>query len=319
MMTILTVGFACLDLLCFTSSGLELNGSITSDNVIYSGGGSCANTAYLLALWGEDIYHIGHLNNDNHGNQIETELANIGVNTRQFIFSEKMVTPLEAITVDEQNNSYTIISHRLLQPPKLTIAEKNKLAHFIQTVSENKHDIVMLADGYEAELSEYLIEHLPKVKMIMNVDNLSANSLYLAQQADYLIVTEQFASAFVKLKAFHGSDEIKSALKKLRNLTNGKIIIRMNKKDCVYLDHQQVVTISGFNKQAVDDITENDIFQGAFAYGISYGWPLEKTILFANLAIEAANKQKRGRSAMPNLVDINQAGKDLIKDFKYFF
>ena len=318
-MTILTVGFACLDLLCFTSSGLELNGSITSDNVIYSGGGSCANTAYLLALWGEDIYHIGHLNNDNHGNQIETELANIGVNTRQFIFSEKMVTPLEAITVDEQNNSYTIISHRLLQPPKLTIAEKNKLAHFVQTVSENKNDIVMLVDGYEAELSEYLIEHLPKVKMIMNVDNLSANSLYLAQQADYLIVTEQFASAFVKLKAFHGSDEIKSALKKLRNLTNGKIIIRMNKKDCVYLDHQQVVTISGFNKQAVDDITENDIFQGAFAYGISYGWPLEKKILFANLAIEAANKQKRGRSAMPNLVDINQAGKDLIKDFKYFF
>ncbi|OTQ78047.1 hypothetical protein B6D14_07930 [Gilliamella apis] len=319
MMTILTVGFACLDLLCFTSSGLELNGSITSDNVIYSGGGSCANTAYLLALWGEDIYHIGHLNNDNHGNQIETELANIGVNTRQFIFSEKMVTPLEAITVDEQNNSYTIISHRLLQPPKLTIAEKNKLAHFVQTVSENKNDIVMLADGYEAELSEYLIEHLPKVKMIMNVDNLSANSLYLAQQADYLIVTEQFASAFVKLKAFHGSDEIKSALKKLRNLTNGKIIIRMNKKDCVYLDHQQVVTISGFNKQAIDDITENDIFQGAFAYGISYGWPLEKTILFANLAIVAANKQKRGRSAMPNLVDINQAGKDLIKDFKYSF
>ncbi|WP_165755960.1 carbohydrate kinase family protein [Gilliamella apis] len=318
-MTILTVGFACLDLLCFTSSGLELNGSITSDNVIYSGGGSCANTAYLLALWGEDIYHIGHLNNDNHGNQIETELANIGVNTRQFIFSEKMVTPLEAITVDEQNNSYTIISHRLLQPPKLTIAEKNKLAHFVQTVSENKNDIVMLADGYEAELSEYLIEHLPKVKMIMNVDNLSANSLYLAQQADYLIVTEQFASAFVKLKAFHGSDEIKSALKKLRNLTNGKIIIRMNKKDCVYLDHQQVVTISGFNKQAIDDITENDIFQGAFAYGISYGWPLEKTILFANLAIVAANKQKRGRSAMPNLVDINQAGKDLIKDFKYSF
>ena len=318
-MTILTVGFACLDLLCFTSSGLELNGSITSDDVVYSGGGSCANTAYLLALWGEDIYHIGHLNNDNHGNQIETELANIGVNTRQFIFSEKMVTPLEAITVDEQNNSYTIISHRLLQPPKLTIAEKNKLDHFVQTVSENKHDIVMLADGYEAELSEYLIEHLPKVKMIMNVDNLSANSLYLAQQADYLIVTEQFASAFVKLKAFHGSDEIKSALKKLRNLTNGKIIIRMNNKDCVYLDRQQVVIIPGFNKQTADNITENDIFQGAFTYGISYGWPLAKTILFANLAIAAVKKQKRGRKAMPNLVDINQAGKDLIKDFKYFF
>ena len=318
-MTILTVGFACLDLLCFTSSSLEQNGSITSDNFVHCGGGSVANTAYLLALWGEDIYHIGHLNNDHHGNQIETELANVGVNTQQFIFSEKMITPLEAITIDEQSNTYSIISHRLIQPPKLTITEKDKLVHFIRTVSENKHEIVMLADGYEAELSEYLIEHLPKVKMIMNVDNLSANSLYLAQQADYLIVTEQFASAFVKLKAFHGSDEIKSALKKLRNLTNGKIIIRMNNKDCVYLDRQQVVIIPGFNKQTADNITENDIFQGAFTYGISYGWPLAKTILFANLAIAAVKKQKRGRKAMPNLVDINQAGKDLIKDFKYFF
>ena len=319
MMTILTVGFACLDLLCFTSSSLEQNGSITSDNFVHCGGGSVANTAYLLALWGEDIYHIGHLNNDHHGNQIETELANVGVNTRQFIFSEKMITPLEAITIDEQSNTYSIISHRLIQPPKLTITEKDKLVHFIRTVSENKHEIVMLADGYEAELSEYLIEHLPKVKVIMSVDNLSANSLYLAQQADYLIVTEQFASAFVKLKAFYNSEQIKNALKKLRNLTNGKIIIRMYNKDCVYLDHQQVVIISGFNKQTADNITENDIFQGAFTYGISYGWPLAKTILFANLAIAAANKQKRGRSAMPNLVDINQAGKDLIKDFKYFF
>ena len=319
MMTIFTVGFACLDLLCFTSSSLEQNGSITSDNFVHCGGGSCANTAYLLALWGEDIYHIGHLNNDHHGNQIETELANVGVNTRQFIFSEKMITPLEAITINEQSNTYSIISHRLMQPPKLTITEKAKLAHFIRTVSENKHEIVMLADGYEAELSEYLIEHLPKVKVIMSVDNLSANSLYLAQQADYLIVTEQFASAFVKLKAFYNSEQIKNALKKLRNLTNGKIIIRMHNKDCVYLDHRQVVIISGFNKQTTDNITENDIFQGAFTYGISYGWPLAKTILFANLAIAAANKQKRGRSAMPNLVDINLAGKDLIKDFKYFF
>ena len=319
MMTILTVGFACLDLLCFTSSSLEQNGSITSDNFVHCGGGSCANTAYLLALWGEDIYHIGHLNNDHHGNQIETELANVGVNTRQFIFSEKMITPLEAITINEQSNTYSIISHRLMQPPKLTITEKDKLAHFIRTVSENKHEIVMLADGYEAELSEYLIEHLPKVKVIMSVDNLSANSLYLAQQADYLIVTEQFASAFVKLKAFYNSEQIKNALKKLRNLTNGKIIIRMNNKDCVYLDRQQVVIIPGFNKQTADNITENDIFQGAFTYGISYGWPLAKTILFANLAIAAVKKQKRGRKAMPNLVDINQAGKDLIKDFKYFF
>ena len=319
MMTILTVGFACLDLICFTSTDLEQNDPIASDNIVRSGGGSCANTAYLLALWGETIYHISHLNNDPYGNQIVCELTDAGVNTGQFIFSEKMVTPLEAITIDKQTGSQTVISHRLTTPPKLTEAEKNKLNHFIQTLSGYKYDIVILVDGYEAELSEYIIDHLPKTKVIMSMDNLSDSSLYLAQHADYLIVTEQFACAFLKLKSFNHKEEIKSALKKLRSLTSGKIIIRLDEKGSAFLDHQQAVIIPSFKSQSVDKMTENDIFQGAFAYGISYGWPLEKTLLFANLSVCAANKQKRGRSAMPNLVDINRASKTVTKNFTPYF
>ena len=174
-------------------------------------------------------------------------------------------------------------------------------------------------DGYEAELSEYIIDHLPKTKVIMSMDNLSDSSLYLAQHADYLIVTEQFACAFLKLKSFNHKEEIKSALKKLRSLTSGKIIIRLDEKGSAFLDHQQAVIIPSFKSQSVDKMTENDIFQGAFAYGISYGWPLEKTLLFANLSVCAANKQKRGRSAMPNLVDINRASKTVTKNFTPYF
>lgn len=318
-MTILTVGFACLDLVCVTSSNLEQSDSISSDNIERSGGGACANAAYLLALWGETIYHISHLNNDNYGNQIVLELTDVGVNTEQFIFSEKMVTPLEAITIDEKAGTHSVISHRLTTPPKLTMAEKNKLNHFMQTISGIKHDIVILVDGYEAELSEYLIKRLPKTKVIMCIDNLSDSSLYLAQHADYFIVTEKFAGAFLKLKSFSHQEEIKNALKRLRNLTNGKVIIRLDTKGCAYLNRQQVVIIPGFENQSFDYLIDVAIFQGAFAYGISYGWSLEKTILFANLSLAAANQQKRGRNAMPTLVDINRVGKRFSNKFNQYF
>lgn len=319
MMTILTVGFACLDLVCVSSASLEQSGLNSSANIVRSGGGACANAAYLLALWGEKIYHISHLNNDNYANQIVSELTDAGVNTGQFIFSEKMVTPLEVITIDEKAGTHSVISHRLTTPPKLTMAEKNKLNHFMQTMNGHKHDIVILIDGYEAELSEYLIEHLPKIKVIMCIDNLSDSSLYLAQHADYLIVTEKFAGAFLKLKNFRHREEIKNALKRLRSLTNGKVIIRLDKKGCAYLDRQQVVIIPAFENQSSDYLIDVAIFQGAFAYGISYGWSLEKTILFANLSLAATNQQKRGRNAMPNLVDINRVGKSFSNKFTQYF
>lgn len=316
-MTILTVGFACLDLVCFTSPNLEKNGVIPPDNIVRCGGGSCANTAYLLALWGEAIYHISHLNNDSYGNQIVSELTDAGVNTEQFIFSEKMITPLEAITIDEQTGMQTVISHRLTSPPKLTDDEKNKLNHFMQTI--RGYNIVILVDGYEAELSEYIIKNLPKTKVIMSIDSLSDSSLYLAQHADYVIVTEQFACAFLKIKSFSDKKTIKDAFKKLRSLTRGKVIIRMGEKGSAYLDRQEVIIIPGFKNQSIDKMTESDIFQGAFAYGISYDWPLEKTLLFANLSVAAVNQQKRGRSAMPNLVDINRVGKTFSKHFTPYF
>ena len=316
-MTILTVGFACLDLVCFTSPNLEKNGFIPPDNIVRCGGGSCANTAYLLALWGEAIYHISHLNNDSYGNQIVSELTDAGVNTEQFIFSEKMITPLEAITIDEQTGMQTIISNRLTTPPKLTDDEKNKLNHFMQTI--RGYNIVILVDGYEAELSEYIIKNLPKTKVIMSIDSLSDSSLYLDQHADYVIVTEQFACAFLKIKSCSDKKTIKYAFKKLRSLTNGKVIIRMGEKGSAYLDRQEVIIIPGFKNQSIDKMTESDIFQGAFAYGISYDWPLEKTLLFANLSVAAVNQQKRGRSAMPNLVDINRVGKTFSKHFTPYF
>ena len=318
-MTILTVGFTCLDLVCFTSSDFEQSGTIPSDKIVRCGVVSCANTAFLLALWGECIYQISNLNDDTYANQIVCELTDAGVNTEQFIFSEKMITPLEAITIDEQTGAQTVISHKLTKPPKLTETEKNKLNCFIQTVSGYKHDIVVLMDEYEAELSEYIINHLPKTKVIMSMDSLSDSSLYLAQHVDYLIVTERFACAFLKLKKFANSEEIKRAIKKLRNLTKGIIIIRLREKGCAYLDHKQLIIIPNFKNQSFDKTTESDIFQGAFAYGISYGWPLQKTLLFANLSVAAKNKQKRGRSAMPNLVDISRAGKIFNKDFYQYF
>ncbi len=51
---------------------------------IESGGGPAANAARLLGLWGEEVYYIGHLQQDLYGQRIIDEFAEAGVDTSQW-------------------------------------------------------------------------------------------------------------------------------------------------------------------------------------------------------------------------------------------
>lgn len=43
--------------------------------------------------YGENVYYIGHLNQDLYGQRIIAEFAEAGVDTSQVVFSDEMITP----------------------------------------------------------------------------------------------------------------------------------------------------------------------------------------------------------------------------------
>ncbi|MCZ5798152.1 PfkB family carbohydrate kinase, partial [Escherichia coli] len=65
--------------------------SCSAGVTIESGGGPAANAAWLLGLWGEEVYYIGHLQQDLYGQRIIDEFAEAGVDTSQVVFSDDMI------------------------------------------------------------------------------------------------------------------------------------------------------------------------------------------------------------------------------------
>ena len=61
-MAILSIGFSCFDQFFFLNEWPQENTKNFCHDFIESGGGPAANAAWLLGLWGEDVYYIGHLN-----------------------------------------------------------------------------------------------------------------------------------------------------------------------------------------------------------------------------------------------------------------
>ena len=318
-MTILTIGFACYDQFYFTTSFPKENSKLFAYDFIESGGGPCANAAYLLGLWGEDVYHLGHLHDDIYGNKIVFEFEQVGVNTQQIIFSDEMITPLAAITVNKENGSRTIITRKLNTPPLLTSIEKNKLNQFIQYLNENKRDLVILIDGHEPELSEYVIKKLPNVKVVMDAGSLRESNVYLAKYTDYLVASEIFALAYTKLDEFTTKKSLEEALKKLESISKGSAFITLGEKGCAYLCNKKVNIIPSLLCQSVDTTGAGDIFHGAFSYGVSYGWEIEKIISFASLSAAIAIERKGVRKAMPNLSEVNKAIHRFEKNLTEYF
>ncbi|PLN14350.1 kinase, partial [Klebsiella pneumoniae] len=96
-MAILSIGFACFDQFFFLNEWPQENTKNFCHDFIESGGGPAANAAWLLGLWGEEVYYIGHLQQDLYGQRIIDEFAEAGVDTSQVVFSDDMITPLASV------------------------------------------------------------------------------------------------------------------------------------------------------------------------------------------------------------------------------
>jgi len=305
-MTILSVGFACYDQFFFTTAYPKENSKAFSYDFIESGGGPCANAAYLLGLWGENIYYLGHLNDDIYGKKIVSEFTEVGVNTQHIIFSDQMVTPLASIIVNNQNGSRTIVTRKLNLPPSLTSLDKERLDKFVSNLRKNERELTILIDGHEPELSEYIIQQFPQAKIVMDAGSLRESNLDLAKYTDYLVASENFALSYAGIESFTNKKQLETVLKQIESITKGKAFITLGEKGCAYLSRHKVKIIPGFVCQAVDTTGAGDIFHGAFIYGVSYGWDIEDTITFASLVAAISIERKGVRNAMPNLFEINK-------------
>ncbi|CNI76419.1 carbohydrate kinase family protein [Yersinia vastinensis] len=318
-MAILSVGFSCFDQFFFINHWPEENTKNFSHDFIESGGGPCANAAWLLGLWGENIHYIGHLNQDIYGQRIVDEFSQVGVNTDNIVFSDEMITPLASILVNRLNGSRTIITRKLQVPPSLTFDQKLKLDDFAEQLIAKNEEVTILIDGHEPEISEYLIKKLPRARVVMDGGSLRKSNLHLAQFTDHLVASEHFARDYLGITEFKSESQLKTALQELNKICRGEAYITLGEKGCAFLKNGLLQIVPAFVCNTVDTTGAGDIFHGAFTYGIHYSWHIDNIILFASLAAAIAIEKKGVRESMPDLSVVHKSLTSYERNLQQYF
>lgn len=292
-MKILCIGQAAYDITLPISEYPTENLKYKIHERVECGGGSASNAAYLLGKWGADIYFAGIVGNDVYGKKIRDEFRTIGVNIDYLQFSNEFDTPASYIIVNKENGSRTILTYR---------ATSMKM----NDVSIGINPDIILIDGREYEMSKKVIKENPNAIVIIDAGNNRSEVKDLCLMSDYVVCSKVFAEDVSGMKITDLTN-LNTIMEKLEEQFSTNIIITLESDGSCYRDSNNLVRIiPSIKVKAIDTTGAGDIFHGAFTYGISNSWPIEKTLKFANVAGAMSVTKVGGRNSVFSLKELEE-------------
>ncbi len=260
------------------------------------GGGSSSNCAFLLSKWGVDTAFAGIIGNDHYGNNILDEYISVGIDTKYLQISNRFPTTSSYIIANTSIGSRTIITNR------------DKDIHMsMVSVLENEFDYIIF-DGYEKEFALEVIKKNPNAITVLDAGSVKEATVELAYLVDYLICSHDFAIEFSKVDINYDDIEtIKRAYDELEKEFKHHIIITLESYGCFTKIDGEYKLIPSIKVTPVDSTGAGDIYHGAFLYGLTQGFDLEKTMRFANITGALSCLKIGSRLSIPELDDVQKA------------
>lgn len=293
-MKILCIGHAAYDITIPLEKFIKENTKNRLEGILECGGGPANNAAYLLGKWGMDVTFIGVVGNDEYGKYIKKELESVNVDTRYMEFNDRYKTTSSFIMANMSTGSRTILTYR-----------SNKLR--MSDIDIDFEPNIILVDGQEPELSKKMIKKYPNAISIIDAGRPTDEIIELCKMVDYVVCSKDFAEEVADFK-FDDRDDYSYDLicQALKQEFNGKIIVTLEDKGCVYEINEHFKTIPGIKMEALDTTGAGDIFHGAFTYGIAKKLPLEETLKFANIVAGLSVTRLGSKNSMFTLEEIKE-------------
>lgn len=288
-MKILCIGNSAYDITYILPFFPKENYKYKTNEIIKCGGGTCSNSAYLLAKWGLEVYFVSVVGNDYYGNLILNELKGAGVNTDYLELRNDFDTNISNIIVNKENGSRTIIS-----------------THSTNNIIDNNINIdivpdIILIDGREYELSKKMINKYKDAISIIDASNNTSQVKELCKICDYVVCSKNF------MEEVSENEKLEEAFKILENMFNTKIIATLEEKGSMYRNDQgNIEVVPSINVNPIDTTGAGDIFHGAFVYGISNKWDISKILRFSNIAGALSTTKYGGRYSIFDLNDVKR-------------
>lgn len=293
-MNILCIGKLTYDIFCPMEKFPEANQKYMNKERIECGGGEVANAAYLLGKWGVKPVIAGVVGSDDFGSKIKKEFDGVQVDTSLIETSYEKPTILSFITVNKNDGSNIIV--------------RNYKTDFMALRKQDLGIVpdIILADGHEYGSTHLMLERNPKALSILMAEENKPEILELCKFSKYILCSQEFAESIANIKCdFDKPATLVSLYQTLKNrFPNNEIVATLKNRGVLYSVNGEIKVMPGINAKVIDKTGAGDAFKGAFTYGISNNFPLDKTITYANIAAGLTIEKIGTRTAFPSLNEV---------------
>ena len=254
------------------------------------GGGLTATALVTAARMGVKCAYGGVLGEDPISKWIELDLEREGIDVTLVTHRED-AHPIHAhVIVEQQNNTRTIL---------YSINGKTGADDEFPSETAIRASKILFIDdfGISGNIRAATIARTFDVPVVADFEHMQSKPLL--GLVDHLIVSVRYASAVTGINA------PQEALKALWRPTCKLAAVTCGTEGCYFTtDGETVLYQPTFEVNAIDTTGCGDVFHGAYAASLVWGWPVEERIRFAAASAALKATQRGGRLGIPNRVQV---------------
>lgn len=251
-------------------------------------GGQTATVTSACAALGLRSGYVGAFGSDEHGRLIRNALKSCGVDVRGSIDCD--APNRGAVILVDPHGSRTVLWHR---SDRLTLPFKDLRPSALQA-----HVVHIDDDDPELALHAVTIARASGSAITSDLEHASDCVERLIASVTYPIFEQNLPASIT------GERDPERALRKLRRLNDGVLVMTRGEQGSVALDGDVFHVAPAFRVDVVDGTGAGDVFRAGFIYGLLRRWPVRERLRFANAAAAASCTRRGAIPSVPALGEV---------------
>ena len=294
MSRIVAIGACVMDTLINVPHYPKVDTKFRATSSKVAGGGPAATGIVAASKLGVDTAFIGALSDDNGGVFLKKDFEKYTVDTSLIETKSGYRSYTSTIWLSGETTSRTCVFDKGDVPPlKLNQNQKEAI----------KNAEILMVDGNEMEaaVEAAKIARENKTQVLYDCGGLYEGVANLLKLTDIMIPSEEFALGHT------GEKTAEDAAKKLFELYSPKVVvITQGKRGGLLFDGKNFVSYPIYPAEVVDSNGSGDVFHGAFAAAVSFGYDFEKCCHFSS-AVSAIKCMNVGaRESVPDFETVKK-------------
>ncbi|MGZ3429577.1 MAG: 5-dehydro-2-deoxygluconokinase [Polyangia bacterium] len=271
-------------------------------------GGSAANVAVAAARLGNHVALISGVGDDPFGRFVRDELEGLGVDNRYVSTHDEYPTPVTFCEIFPPDN-FPLYFYRRPSAPDLQVAAEELDLDAVRSARLYWSTVTGLSE--EPSRAAHFAAWEARQRTPLTVLDLDYRPMFWASPA---AATEQVQKALQHVTVAVGNREEceiavgesnpQRAAEALLDLGVELAIVKQGPRGVLGKTRHSSVTVAPNEVEVVNGLGAGDAFGGSLCHGLLHGWPLEKTLRYANAAGAIVASRLECSTAMPTAAEV---------------